>query len=147
MFSIWKGIFIAMNSFHLCILEADSPFYDGDCVSLIIPTDDGSYGVQAHHHNMIAAIIPGIVSFRKSEGAPMEYASVSQGIMKVEENDVLILVDTAEHPDEIDENRAKIEAEEAKEILLQKRSTREYKEAEARLARALTRIKTKGKME
>lgn len=135
-----------MNSFHLHILEADSPFYDGDCVSLIIPTDDGSYGVQAHHHNMIAAIIPGIVSFRRSDSAEWEYASVSQGIMKVEENDVLILVDTAEHPDEIDENRAKRDAEEAKEILLQKHSIREYKEAESRLARALTRIKTKGKI-
>ncbi len=134
-----------MNSFHLCILETDSPFYDGDCVSLIIPTDDGSYGVQAHHHNMIAAIIPGIVSFRKSDSSEPEYASVSQGIMKVENNDVLILVDTAEHPDEIDINRARRNAEEAKEILLQKRSLREYKEAESRLARALTRIKMKDK--
>ena len=135
-----------MNSFHLCILAADKPFYDGECVSLVIPTDDGSYGVQAHHHNMIAAIISGTVSFQKSVGEEHEYAAVSQGIMKVENNDVLILVDTAESPDEIDANRAKIDAEEAKEILLQKRSLSEYKEAEARLARALTRIKTKGKI-
>ena len=134
-----------MNSFHLCILEAENPFYDGDCVSLIIPTDDGSYGIEAHHHNMIAAIIPGIVSFRKSEGEPFLYASVSQGILKVENNEVLILVDTAERPDEIDINRARREAEEAKERLLQKRSIREYREAESRLARALTRIKMKDK--
>ena len=135
-----------MNSFHLCILAADKPFYDGECVSLVIQTDDGSYGVQAHHHNMIAAIISGTVSFQISDESMREYAAVSQGIMKVENNDVLILVDTAERPDEIDANRAKIDAEEAKEILLQKRSISEYKEAEARLARALTRIKTKGKI-
>ncbi|HAL63916.1 MAG: ATP synthase F1 subunit epsilon [Firmicutes bacterium] len=135
-----------MNSFHLCILAADKPFYDGECVSLVIPTDDGSYGVQAHHHNMIAAIISGTVSFQESDGKECEYAAVSQGIMKVENNDVLILVDTAERPDEIDANRAKLDAEEAKEILLQKRSLSEYREAEARLARALTRIKTKGKI-
>ena len=134
-----------MNSFHLCILAADKPFYDGECVSLVIETDDGSYGVQAYHHNMIAAIISGTVSFRRSETEPAEYAAVSQGIMKVEDNDVLILADTAERPDEIDANRAREDAEEAKEILLQKRSIREYKEAESRLARALTRIKTKGK--
>ena len=135
-----------MNSFHLCILAADKPFYDGECVSLIIPTDDGSYGIQAHHNNMIAAIISGIVSFRKSESDGQEFAAVSQGIMKVENNDVLILVDTAESPEEIDANRAQIDAEEAKEILLQKRSINEYKEAEARLARALTRLKTKKKL-
>lgn len=135
-----------MNSFHLCILAADKPFYDGECVSLVIPTDDGSYGVQAHHQNMIAAIISGTVSFQRSADKDCEYAAVSQGIMKVEDNDVLILVDTAERPDEIDTNRARIDAEEAKEILLQKRSISEYKEAEARLARAITRIRTKGKI-
>ncbi|MBR4720460.1 MAG: ATP synthase F1 subunit epsilon [Clostridia bacterium] len=135
-----------MNSFHLCILAADKPFYDGECVSLVIPTDDGNYGVQAHHHNMISAIVAGTVSFQRNDKEPHEFAAVSQGIMKVENNDVLILVDTAERPDEIDANRAKRDAEEAKEILLQKRSLSEYKEAEARLARALTRIRTKGKI-
>ena len=134
-----------MNSFHLCILAADKPFYDGECVSLVIPTDDGSYGVQANHRNMIAAIVSGTVSFKINEESKPEYAAVSEGIMKVENNNVLILADTAERPDEIDENRAKEDAEEAKEILMTKRSVSEYKEAEARLARALTRIKTKSK--
>lgn len=135
-----------MNSFHLCILASDRPFYDGACVSLTIPTDDGIYGVQANHHNMISAIISGTVSFRKDENEDFSYAAVSQGIMKVEDNDVLILVDTAEHPDEIDEKRAMLDAMEAKEELLKKRSIREYRDAQARLARALTRIKTKGKI-
>lgn len=133
-----------MNVFHLCILAADKMFYDGDCVSLLIPTTDGSYGIQANHHNMIAAITPGTVIYRTNEDAE-EFAAVSKGIIKVENNDVLILTDTAERPDEIDANRAKRDAEEAKEILLQKRSINEYREAEARLARALTRLNTKGK--
>ena len=134
-----------MNSFHLCILASDRPFFDGSCVSLLIPTDDGIYGVQANHHNMIAAIISGTVSFRVTEDREPQYAAVSQGIMKVEDNDVLVLVDTAEHPDEIDEKRAMLDAQEAREELLKKRSINEYREAQARLARALTRIKTKGK--
>ena len=135
-----------MNSFHLCILAADKPFYDGECVSLCIPTDDGIYGVQARHHNIIAAVISGTVSFKKEENSEFCYAAVSQGIMKVENNDVLILVDTAESPDEIDAKRAMLDAEEAREALLEKKSMAEYRDAQARLARALTRIKTKGKM-
>lgn len=135
-----------MNSFHLCILAADKPFYTGECVSLCIPTDDGLYGVQAHHHNIIAAVISGTVSFKITENSEFCYAAVSQGIMKVENNDVLLLVDTAESPDEIDTKRAMLDAEEAREALLEKKSMAEYRDAQARLARALTRIKTKGKM-
>ena len=134
-----------MNSFHLCILAADKPFYDGECVSLCIPTDDGIYGIQAHHHNIIAAIVAGTVSFKRTEKDDFEFAAVSQGIMKVEDGDVLILVDTAESPEEIDKNRAMLDAIEAREEILKKQSIEEYREAEARLARAITRIKTKGK--
>lgn len=135
-----------MNSFHLCILAADRPFYDGECVSLSVPTNDGMYGVQAHHHKIIAAIVSGILSFKRTENSETEYAAVSQGIMKIEDNRVLILVDTAERPDEIDEKRAMLDMEEAREEILKNRSIAEYKDAQARLARALTRIKTKGKM-
>ena len=135
-----------MNSFHLCILASDRPFYDGECVSLTIPTDDGFYGVQAYHHNTIAAIVSGIISFKRTEKSEFEYAAASQGIMKVEDNTVLILVDTAERPDEIDAKRAMLDAEEAKEEILKNKSMAEYRDAQARLARALTRLKTKGKM-
>ena len=134
-----------MNSFHLCILAADKPFYDGECVSLCIPTDDGIYGVQANHHNIIAAIVAGTVSFKRKENDAFEFAAVSEGIMKVEDGAVLLLVDTAERPDEIDEKRAEQDAIEAREEILKKQSIAEYRDAEARLARALTRIKTKGK--
>ncbi len=134
-----------MNSFHLCILAADKPFYDGECVSLCIPTDDGIYGIQANHHNIIAAIVAGTVSFKIKENDEFEFAAVSQGIMKVESGEVLLLVDTAERPEEIDENRAKQDAIEAREEILKKQSIAEYRDAEARLARALSRIKTKGK--
>ena len=135
-----------MNNFQLSILASDRPFYEGECVSLLVPTNDGIYGVQAHHHNIIAAIVAGTLSFKRAENSDFEYAAVSEGIMKVEDNKVLILVDTAERPDEIDSKRAMLDAEEAKEEMLKNRSIAEYKEAQARLARALTRLKTKGKM-
>ena len=48
-----------MTEFKLKILEADSTFYDGNCISIIVPTSEGAYGIQANHENMIAAIIPG----------------------------------------------------------------------------------------
>lgn len=131
-----------MNTFHLSVLAAEKPFYDGDCVSLQIPTANGLYGIQANHRNMIAAIVPGVLRYRL--GDEWQIAAVSAGLIKVEDNDVLILTDTAERPEEIDENRARNAADEAKEALLQRQSIREYQAAKAKMARALCRLKVKG---
>ena len=131
-----------MNTFHLCVLASDKPFYDGDCQSLVIPMQEGQYGIQAHHRNMIAAMIPGILSFTDGEGN-RQIASSSFGMVKVENNNVLILVDTAERPEEIDANRARQDAEAAKEEILQKKSIQDYRSAQARMARALSRLKAK----
>lgn len=131
-------------SFQLHVLAADSPFYEGTCTSLIVPTLDGQYGVQTGHCNTICAIVPGILSYRTAEGEEL-HAAVASGIMKIEGDEVLVLVDSALRPEEVDEVRQRRAADEAKEALLQRRSIEEYHAAQARLARALARLNVKYK--
>lgn len=131
-----------MNSFMLTVLAAEKPFYEGECESLIIPTNDGEYGILANHSNVIAAIVPGILKMRLPGGKEL-VAAVSEGLLKVENGSALLLVDTAEYPDEIDENRAKRSAEQAKEAILQKKSIQDYYTAQAKMARAVSRLKVK----
>ena len=73
----------------------------------------------------------------------LRIAAISPGMVKVEHNDVLVLVDSAEHPDEIDAARAQREADESREALLQKKSRQEHQIAQATLARALNRLRVK----
>ena len=131
-----------MESFPVQILASDHPFYRGECVSLSVPTQDGMYGILAHHSNLIAAIVPGILQYRIGEQAPQE-AAVSNGLLKVEDGEVLILVDTIERPEEIDINRAKRAEAHAREALMQKKSIQEYHLAQATLARELNRLRVK----
>ena len=133
---------INIKSFKLKMLAAEKPFYEGDCVSLVIPTINGQYGILAMHANMTAAIVPGTVKLTMPDGAEI-FAAVSEGIIKVENNEVLLLVDTAEHPEEIDANRAERAAAEAKEAILQRKSIRDYKIAQAKMARAISRLRVK----
>ena len=128
-----------MSSFTVHILAADKVLYEGECESLVIPTPWGQYGILAHHCKAICAIKAGQLTYRVSGGED-KYAAVSDGLVKIENNDVLVLVDTAEHPEEIDINKVRAAADAAKEALLQKRSIREYREAQATLARALSRM-------
>ena len=131
-----------MDTFKLRILAADHPFYEGECESLSIPIFDGSYGIQARHSNMTAAVVPGLLHFRRP-GAPEQAVAVTGGIAKVEDNEVVVLVDAAERPEDIDELRAQRAAAAAREALLQKKTLQEYRMAEAKLARALNRIRIK----
>ena len=129
-----------MNTFNLKVLAADRPFFAGACISLVVATNDGEMGIWANHANMIAAIVPGIMRINSPDG--MEIAAVSEGIINKEDNDVLILADTIERPEEIDVNRAKRAMAEAKEAILQKKSIKDYYAAQARMTRAISRLKT-----
>ena len=145
-----------MRTFQMHLLEADKVFFEGECESLIVPTADGQYGILAGHcdiisavvpgkmtySNMISAVVPGVLSYR-APGKEWRTAAVSEGMVKVEGNDILVLVDSAEYPEEIDAKRAQRAADEAKEAILQKRSVREYRTAQANLARAINRLRVK----
>lgn len=131
-----------MKTFKTHILEADNTFFEGECESLIVPTAWGQYGILAGHSNTISAIVPGTLTYR-TPGGKNQVASVAAGLLKIENNDVLILVDSAERPEEIDINRARQAADAAKEAMLQKRSMTEYKTAQSNLARAIARLRVK----
>ena len=131
-----------MDTFQVHILAADRTFYEGPCVSLTVPTSDGERGILAHHENMMAAVQPGTLRWQ-APGQETQLAAVSPGMVKVEHNDVLVLVDSAERPEEIDEARARREADEAREALLQKKSRQEHQLAQSTLARALNRLRIK----
>ena len=129
-----------MKTFMLSVLAADSCIYVGECSSVILPAADGQYGVLADHCNTISAVVPGLLEYTLPNGE-VQSVAVSNGMVKIENNEVMILVDSAERPEEIDIRRAERAAAEAREQMLQKKSIMEYRTAEAYLARALNRIK------
>ncbi|MBR5421747.1 MAG: ATP synthase F1 subunit epsilon [Lachnospiraceae bacterium] len=128
-----------MTLFPLAIYESDGIFFEGEAQSLTVPAADGEYGVQALHENVVLAVVPGILHYIDEDGKTC-YASVGGGMMRVEDGDVLVLVETAERPEEIDEERARRSEQEAKEAMLAKRSMQEYYIAETKLKREIARL-------
>lgn len=133
-----------MNTFNLRILAADRPFYEGECAALRVQLEDGQYGVLAGHAPVVAAVVPGVMKYTLPDGSA-ETVYVSDGILRVNKDDVLVLTSTAERPDEIDAKRAERSMEAAREAILHRKTEEEYKQAEARLARAIARLKAKNK--
>lgn len=131
-----------MNTFSLRIYEADGIFLEGQAEMVVIPTVDGDYGIMAGHENMVFSVIPGRLKYRMA-GGETKIASVASGMMRIEDNDVLILTEAAEHPVEIDLERARRKEEEAREAILQKKSIKDYYLAQATLIRSINRMRVK----
>ena len=133
-----------MDNFKLQIMASDHMVFDGDAQSVSLPTTEGSVGILAHHSNIIMAVVPGEITYRAANGDE-ETVIVSDGLLKVENGEVMILVDTAERPDEIDEARAQRAEERAREELKRANTNRDIALASAELSRAMNRIRSSKK--
>ena len=130
-----------MKQFHLKISSSSGSFYDGPCDSLVLPTDDGEYGVLANHASMVIGISIGIMRYQL-EGQ-WKYVVVGQGFARVVGNTVTMVVDSAERPEDVDENRAREAKRRAEERLAMQKSRREYYRGKSAMTRAMTRLKVK----
>ena len=132
-----------MNSFILNITASSGEFYQGSCESMVPPVKDGVYGVQAGHSPVLVAIHMGMLKFTV-DGEPREIL-VGDGIAEVTPTFVLLLVDSAERPEDIDKNRAEAARIRAEERLQHKQSMHEYYQTKIALDRAMQRLQTAAK--
>lgn len=128
-----------MTDFNLSIISADGTFYSGPCSHINIPTLDGFIGILANHINSVLAVTEGKIEF--TVAGEKRLGVVSRGMAKIEDGDVLVLVDTCEKPEDIDRIRAQRAREEALRQIKEKKSNKEYHLAQANLMRALNRLK------
>ena len=131
------------KTFYLEIITPEKQFYVGPASSLVMPALDGEYGVQPGHEPIVTAIEPGLVRFQ-ADGAWNEVV-VSDGFAEVMPDYVILLVSSADRPEEIDRARAERAKERAEERLRQKQSVREYHLSKAALARAMARLRVRPK--
>ena len=129
------------KTFLLEIVTPERQFFTGQVESLILPASDGSYGVEPGHEPVVAAVEPGETRY-KVDGQWQDIA-VGRGFARAADNEVILIVDTAERPEDIDENRARAAAERARERLQVQQSRREYYSGQVAMTRAMTRLKVK----
>ena len=132
-----------MNSFILNITASSGEIYQGSCESMVLPVKDGVYGVQAGHSPVLVAIHMGMLKFTV-DGETREIL-VGDGIAEVTPTFVLLLVDSAERPEDIDKNRAEAARIRAEERLQHKQSMHEYYQTKIALDRAMQRLQTAAK--
>ena len=106
-----------MNTFSLKVIASDKVFFDGKCGIIIVPALDGEQAIMSHHEDMVIATREGEVRFKEKEEDDWTKAVVGVGCVYISHNRVIMLVDTAERPEDIDRVRAEAALERAQEQL------------------------------
>ncbi|WKZ24697.1 MAG: ATP synthase F1 subunit epsilon [Patescibacteria group bacterium] len=105
-----------------------------------VPTVSGEITILPHHIPLVSILAPGVVE-AETENGDIEIMSVSGGLVEVVLGKVVILADTAERADELDEEliaQAKSEAEKLKERIRQGDDV-DFAALSAKLEKALAR--------
>lgn len=133
-----------MESMMLKIITPDKLFFNGEVLKLKTENYDGSIGILPNHISYLSLLKPTITSFVLKNGQEKR-AFTSSGILRVKKNEVEILCDSCEWPEDIDANRAKEAKKRAEDRLIKQyeKGDLDIARAEKALLRAVTRINLK----
>lgn len=83
-----------MDKFKLEILTPNGEIYNGDAVSVVLPGEEGEFGVLAGHAALTTLLGAGVVDVEK-EDKSVESIVINWGVAHVNEEKVVVLVEGA----------------------------------------------------
>ena len=130
---------MADNTFFFEVLTPEHSFFSGELEALTFMAKDGEWTILKNHAPMIVVLQPGVVKIK--QGGQWREAISSEGYMEVTSHGVVLFARTCERPEDVDRNRAERARLEAQEALRQSHSQAEFRANQARLARAMARLR------
>lgn len=123
------------------IVTPERIVYEDLVDQVTVPTLEGEITVLPNHIPLISILQAG--ELRTKKGSEEKAMAVSSGFVQVNKNEVVILADTAEHAEEIDEKQAQEAHERAKKLMeeIKDKEAVDYVNLAAKLERELARLK------
>lgn len=117
-----------------------------EILQITVPTTSGEITILPDHIPLVSVLQPGVIEVKRTDNI-VEIMSVSGGFIEVMKDKIVILADTAERAEELDEERikeAQLRAEELKKTA-KNRDDVEFTEVAARLEKELARLRAVNK--
>ncbi|EOS75426.1 MAG: ATP synthase F1 subunit epsilon [Lachnospiraceae bacterium] len=126
------------NLFKLKIITPERVFYEGEVSMVEFNTTEGEIGIYKKHVPTTVIVSPGILTITEAEET--KEAALHAGFAEILQEEVVILAEIVEWPEEIDLDRAKAARDRAEERIHSKTPETDVMRAETALQRALARI-------
>jgi F-type H+-transporting ATPase subunit epsilon len=132
------------RSFSVEIVAPDRVVFQGEATSVTAPGTLGGFQVLFNHAPLLSSLEVGPLKVKNTQGVDTVYAT-GGGYLEVRENKVVVLIESAEKPEEIDVERARAARARAEERLKVRDPSFDSVRAELALARALNRLRLAGR--
>jgi len=130
------------DKFKLSIVTPDREFFNEEADMVEFNTTEGEIGVYAGHAPLTVIVKPGILTITQDE--TVRNAALHAGFVQILPDEITILAETIEWPEEIDQARAEAAKQRAEERLARHDQNIDLDRAQVALMRAVTRINTVG---
>ena len=129
------------DMFKLKIVTPERIFYEGEATMVELSTTEGDIGVYANHIPMTAIVAPGVLKIH--EGSDVRKAALHSGFIEVLPQEITIMAEVVEWPDEIDVKRAEEARIRAERRLKDNQAEIDVLRAKLALKRAMARLSAK----
>lgn len=124
---------------HLQITTPEETVFQGDAVSVSLPTPDGEITVLGNHLPLMTIVIPGTAVVRSSSGEQL--FAVTRGLAEIDGLNVRLLVQSADRAEMLEEEAVRQAKERAETLMKERRGDEEgFAEATAIFDREFARL-------
>ncbi|AFW95570.1 F0F1 ATP synthase subunit epsilon [Dolichospermum sp. UHCC 0352] len=127
------------------VIAPDKTVWDAEADEVVLPSTTGQLGILSGHAPMLTALDIGVMRVRASKNAPWQAIALLGGFAEVDQDEVTILVNSAERGDTINQEEARTAYNQAQTLLnqvpagdrqAQIQATKAFKRARARFQAA-----------
>lgn len=121
--------------------------FDQEVYEVLLPTLDGQIGVLDHHMPLVSVAADGMIAVRHKATDPddfRDYFAVSGGVIEVADNTLTVLVDEADHADEVDAAEAQKAIDLAEKMKTEAKDQVSLEHAQSLIDRQSVRLQVAG---
>lgn len=135
---------IGHNYMKLELVTLNGLKLNEDVYEVVLPTGDGTVAVFPGHMPLVTLAVPGVISVRPKRTTPddeMEHFATNGGVIEIGNDFVRVLVDEADHADEIVASEAEEALKRAKELKAEAKDQLSIEHAQSTIDRQAVRLK------
>jgi F-type H+-transporting ATPase subunit epsilon len=132
---------------HLQLVTLTGTKFDDDVYEVVLPTLDGQIGVLPGHMPLISVATTGVIAVRRTprdSDLMLEYFAISGGVVEVEGDTLRVIVDEADHAEDINEAEAEAAHQRAVQLKAEAKDQMSLEHAQALVDRTATRLHVAG---
>jgi F-type H+-transporting ATPase subunit epsilon len=132
---------------HFQLVALSGTKFDDDVYEVVLPTLDGEIGVLQDHMPLVSVASYGVIAIRrdsKDSDVQRDFFATNGGVIEVSDNTLRVLVDEADHADDINEAEAEAAIERAKQLVAEAGDQVSLEHAQQLVDRSAVRLQVAG---